>query len=136
MSTRWIKFLFLVGVAMLIHARPPETSVKIYYIPFDVQTYEPVSADNIDNQAFIVISMRRDWISEEILSCITPTTPISMDKKGVRLKIIIKNDVYLFDANGNGVMNHKRAVFLNTNKIGHILSAKKVVIPMGPVTLE
>lgn len=121
---------------MVAYAKPPDSSIKIYYLPFGIQTYAPVTENNIEAQAFVSVALKHDWISGEISSCISRRDAISMDKNRVRLKIIIKGDAYLFDGDGNGVMNKKVGVRLDVAKISPILSPEKVVIPLGPPKIE
>jgi hypothetical protein len=97
----------------------PPTSMKIFWIPPEVETYIAMTADNIEAQAFKIVDIRDSGQAGDILALIKKSKQ-TIDGKRVRIKLSVENKSatsYIFDSNGIGVSSSGEAVQIDLNKL-------------------
>lgn len=93
--------LIIMGACEADDQRLDET-VVIYYKPFNIGTYLPVTPDNIEQQANCVFRVPRSAIVvREIFSVLSEAPPGKFDYLVVRVKIVVdEHDVTFVDIDG------------------------------------
>lgn len=79
-----------------------EAHMKINYIPFEVQTYVPVTIKDIENRAFYKFEVAENSeLSIKLINILHNDNPGTFDYKMVRLKVQKGNKIYYVDSKGN-----------------------------------
>ena len=103
---------------------------KVYYFPFRNITDVPITMKNIEAQSIIRLDINVDGNYDEFRKMISPSDTTKMDKKNIRLKIIIGNIVYCFDRFGNGIAEGKNPVFIDIKKFEKVISDRGINIKL------
>jgi hypothetical protein len=76
--------------------------MKIYYIPFKVETYIPVTIDDIEKRAFYSFKVpESSKLTIELKKLLNANIPGTFNNKAVRLKVIEGSNIYYVDSLGN-----------------------------------
>jgi hypothetical protein len=127
------RMIMLLAIAfMSVFSWAAEYSAKIFYIPFDIKTYSPITINKIEHSAFVQANLREKWGISDLMSCIERTNRIEFNDQMVRLKVIVSGETYYFDSFGNGVLNSSIGVKLNKKKAGSMFSANGIYLRLGP----
>jgi hypothetical protein len=95
--------------------------VVVYEIPAGVETYVPVTRDDIEERAFKVVSLKNDKQASEAIALIHETHE-AFDPKRIRVKIVKGDESYVFDANGIGVSSSGKSVAIDISQLTVVLS--------------
>lgn len=130
MRIRWISLMlgFLVAVFPVLG----QYHSKIYYIPFEVRTNEPVTSRSIELNAFAAVSLKHQWFELHFLKMIKHRQECKINENQIRLKVVIGKDVYVFDRFGYGVMNRKHGVWIDKRDFLTIFMDNSIALPLGP----
>jgi len=94
--------------------------VVVFWIPPEVETYVPVTKENIEQMAFKIVSVRNEKQADEVLSLIHKSNK-GLDSKKIRIKISTDRGFYILDANGIGVSSRGEAVEMDIQKLKLVL---------------
>jgi len=94
--------------------------VVVFWIPPQVETYVPVTMENIEQMAFKIVSIRNERQADQVLGLIQKSKQ-GLDSKKLRIKISTDRGFYGFDANGIGVSSKGEAVKIDIQKLKHVL---------------
>jgi hypothetical protein len=98
MSNRTI----IVGVILLAVLSCKSIACELFYVPFSMQTYQPVTGADIEKRAHRSIKLPVDEKTRALVKEIVATAGNQkFDKKNVRLKILCGKNVVLVDNKGN-----------------------------------
>lgn len=76
--------------------------MKVYYIPFEVKTYVPVTIENIGNRAFYVFQITTESDqAKNLIKILDENDAGTFNSKMVRLKVQLQGKTYFVDSNGN-----------------------------------
>src|SRR5437762_694380 len=76
--------------------------MEVFWIPPEVETYIPVTADNIEGEAFKLVQIKNEKQAREVIDLIRVSNQ-SADPKRIRVKIVVDQKSYNFDSNGLGI---------------------------------
>jgi hypothetical protein len=96
------------------------TAVDVFWIPPEVQTYTPITADNIERAAFKIVHIRDDDQAEKVIRLIQNSKQMS-DSKLIRVKISFGSQFYNFDRDGIGISSTGDRVQIDLNKLKAVL---------------
>lgn len=85
---------------------------KVFYTPFEAKTSDIIDANNIEKISMVTIFVAGTFEADEILKLIKPSQS-KTNKKALRLKLVVLDDVYLFDSYGVGIKNKKDSVCID-----------------------
>lgn len=94
--------------------------VVVFWIPPKVDTYVPVTAENIEQRAFKVVSIKNEQQADQLLSLVQKSTQ-QLDSMRIRIKISTDHGAYDFDFNGVGVSSSGEAVKIDIQKLKDVL---------------
>src|SRR5258708_30451587 len=94
--------------------------VVVFWIAPQIETYVPVTMENIENMAFKVVSVNNDRQADQILNLIQ-TSNQGPDSKKIRIKISTGGRFYDFDANGTGISSKGETVKIDIQKLKQLL---------------
>lgn len=92
----------------------------VFWIPPQIETYVPVTIENIEQMAFKTVSVKNEKQAGQILSLIQGSNQ-KLDSKKVRIKISTDRGFYNFDANGIGVSSKGESVKIDIQKLKQVL---------------
>ena len=101
-------------VGAIAYAEETMNDVFVYYVPFDVDTYVPVTTENIVEQSFCKLSFAESSDAAKSLTyLLTTATSGAFSNKVVRLKVSKPNGIDMFVDTDGGVLitgddGHKR----------------------------
>lgn len=76
--------------------------MKIYYVPFNVETYVPVTINNIEDMAFYKFEVHNNSeLAIKLINLLEQNGHNDFDDKRVRLKVINNGKTYYVDSNCN-----------------------------------
>jgi hypothetical protein len=78
------------------------TSVDVWWIPPDVETYVPITADNIEKRAFKFVHVQDNHQAEEVIGLIQRSERAAVLGR-IRAKISFDDKSYNFDSDGIGI---------------------------------
>jgi len=79
-----------------------EDRMKIYFIPFNVQTYVPVTMNNIEEKAFHVFEITNNSkLAIKLIRMLDQDNYGILDDKMIRLKLQNRDKIYYVDSKGN-----------------------------------
>jgi ABC-type microcin C transport system permease subunit YejE len=94
-------FLIFIILGVQILCAKSLAKTEAFYMPFDVQTYVPVTADNIEQQCSYHILTEDNSLAEFFISSLKRSDGKNFSGVMIRLKMRIKNNVYYVDSDGN-----------------------------------
>jgi hypothetical protein len=95
-------------------------NVVVFWIPPQVETYIPVTSENIEKMAFKVVTIKNERQADEVLRLIQESNK-AVDAKRIRIKISNGEQFYDFDGTGIGVSSKGRAVKIDVEKLKRVL---------------
>jgi len=105
---------------------------RIAYLPFSVQTYAPVTTQNIERNAYLTISVRNQSIPKAVISLINNESTNKMDPKSIRLLVTQDQTKYIFDRYGHGLRNGKQPVCISTKEFEKLITEDRINLPLNP----
>ena len=111
---------------MLVHPllgdQSQEAVALIYYIPFNIETYVPVTVDDIEKRAHLKLVLLEESDLLGRLAKLLSDNKVrgSFDGRVVRLKVVLKKEVYFVDADG-GVKHNGSEYTINPDEIEKIV---------------
>jgi hypothetical protein len=116
-------FKLLSILAIICCAAEAQVSAKVivFEIPSGIETYVPVTGNDIEERAFKVVSLRNEKQASEAIALIRETHDVA-DPKKIRLKIVAGNEFYVFDARGVGVSSSGKQVKIDIAQLEVVLS--------------
>jgi putative lipoic acid-binding regulatory protein len=94
--------------------------VVAFWIPSQVETYAPVTPENIERMAFKVVSVKNERQADQVVSLIERTNQ-RLDANRIRIKISTEQNFYNFDANGIGISSNGEQVKIDIQKLKQVL---------------
>ncbi len=94
--------------------------VKVFWIPPDVETYIPVTPENIEEMAFKIVEIKDDKQASDVMALIQKTNQV-VESKRIRVKISSHDKFYNFDSNGIGVSSAGEAVKIDLKRLKQVL---------------
>ena len=79
--------------------------VTVYFVPFEVETYVPITPSTIRASAWEKWTIRAESRISQLLDLLDHGDKAQFDEKRVRGEVIVKNHTYFVDANGVVVRN-------------------------------
>jgi hypothetical protein len=114
---RLVRMISLLSIlSSQIIAGKASTTVDVWWIPPDVETYTPVTADNIEERAFKVVHVQDDHQAEEVIALIQRSGRVA-DPARIRVKISFDDKSYDFDPDGIGVSSKGERVQIDLRKL-------------------
>lgn len=97
----------------IAYAEENMNDVFVYYMPFDVDTYVPVTTENIEEQSFCKLSFSESSdVAKSLIYLLTKATTGAFSNKVVRLKVSSPSADIFVDMDGGvliaGDEQHKR----------------------------
>ncbi|MBI1912830.1 MAG: hypothetical protein HYS21_12625 [Deltaproteobacteria bacterium] len=113
--------LFLEGGATAKMKEDPNIFMKIFFIPFKVSTYIPVTMDHIEERSLNTIWFAKNHVfGEEIKKILESSrTDKKIDNKIIRLKVEFLEDNHKYYIDQNGIV-------LKDDKINYLLSKEEM----------
>lgn len=96
------------------------SKVVVFWVPPEIETYLPVTAENIEQWAFKIVTIKNEKQAKQVLSLIQKSNQ-SLDSKKIRIKISTDREFYNFDAKGVGVSSKGEAVKIDIQKLKQVL---------------
>ncbi len=94
--------------------------VVVFWIPPEVQTYVPVTGENIEQRAFKIVSIKNERQADQVLSLIQRSSQ-SLDSNEIRIKIVNNDIFYICDKHGVGISSTHEAVKIDIPKLKQVL---------------
>lgn len=82
-----------------------QRTATVFYIPFSVQTYAPVTPSTIEASAFEIWTVSGDMAVSELLAALRDGAPATFDPRVVRVLVLVDGQRYYVDA--DGVASHE-----------------------------
>ena len=101
-------------------AGPVSKNVEVYWIPPEVETYAPVTAENIEKMAFKIVQIKNEPQATETVSLIQKSNQ-KVDALRIRIKIVSGDNFYNFDSNGVGVSSAGEGFRIDLKKLKLVL---------------
>jgi hypothetical protein len=121
-------YALFIGFCALACKSPGEAKMTAYYIPFSVETYIPVTVEDIEEKAHFVFLIEGDYL-KKINELLTKKSEGTFDGQKVRMKLKSKNGDLFVDANGGVVGPDHREFKISAleleNLITPLLQGKK-----------
>jgi hypothetical protein len=115
-----VAFLALALLSFHSYGAKAMEKVVVFWIPSQVETYAPVTADNIEQMAFKTVSVRNERQAGQIVSLIEKANQ-KLDANRIRIKISTEQNSYNFDANGIGISSNGEQVKIDIQKLKQVL---------------
>jgi putative lipoic acid-binding regulatory protein len=115
-----VAFLVLALVNSQSYGAKAMEKVVAFWIPSEVETYAPVTAENIERMAFKIVTVKNERQADQIVSLIERTNQ-KLDANRIRIKISTEQNFYNFDANGIGISSNGEQVKIDIRKLKQVL---------------
>ncbi|HEV2617612.1 MAG TPA: hypothetical protein VGU63_13485 [Candidatus Acidoferrales bacterium] len=92
----------------------------VFWIPPQIETYTPVTAENIEQRAFKIVTVRNGKQGDQVLSLIQKSNQRPQSGR-IRIKISTESEFYDFDSNGIGVSSRGEDVKIGIKKLKQAL---------------
>lgn len=89
---------------------------EVFWVPPQVETYTPVTAENIEKMAFKIVTIKNERQADEIVGLIHKSDQAANSTR-IRVKISTDEQFYNFDSNGVGVSSAGEAVGIDLKKL-------------------
>jgi hypothetical protein len=113
-------FLVLALLNSQSHGANVIAEVAVFWIPSQIEFYAPVTADNIEQSAFKIVSVKNERQAQQVVSLIEITNQ-KLNAYRIRVKISTKQNFYNFDANGIGISSKGEQVKIDVQKLKQVL---------------
>ena len=94
--------------------------VVVFWIPPEVETYVPVTPENIEEVAFKIVHIKNQKQADKIIDLIEKSDQ-SVDSKRIRAKIVTDDRFYNFDSKGTGISSTGQAVKIDLKNLKLVL---------------
>lgn len=109
MKQTWALGCFVLSIFIGLCSCTPGKSMKAFYIPFDVQTYVPVTRDNIETMANYSVSIPESSETyRTVRSAFQNRGAGTIDGRMIRLKVVMYDVTVWADALGGAMDNDGR----------------------------
>jgi hypothetical protein len=115
-----LAFLVLALVNLQSYGAKAMEKVVAFWIPSQVETYAPVTPENIERMAFKVVSVKNERQADQVITLIERTNQ-KLDANRIRIKISTEQNSYNFDANGIGISSNGEQVKIDIQKLKQVL---------------
>jgi putative lipoic acid-binding regulatory protein len=115
-----VAFFVLALVNLQSYGAKAMEKVVVFWIPSQVETYAPVTPENIERMAFKVVSVKNERQADQVVSLIERTNQ-KLDANRIRIKISTEQNFYNFDANGIGISSNGEQVKIDIQKLKQVL---------------
>jgi len=115
-----VAFLVLALASSQSYGAKAMEKVVAFWIPSQVETYAPVTAENIEQMAFKIVSVKNERQADQVVSLIERTDQ-KLDANRIRIKISTEQNYYNFDANGIGISSNGEHVKIDIQKLKQVL---------------
>jgi len=115
-----VAFFVLALVNLQSYGAKAMEKVVVFWIPSQVETYAPVTPENIERMAFKVVSAKNERQADQVVSLIERTNQ-KLDANRIRIKISTEQNFYNFDANGIGISSNGEQVKIDIQKLKQVL---------------
>ena len=124
--------IFFVSRMDTLATSKKEPFSKLYFIEFKVQTYFPVTMEDVEKQSgFIFYFYKKNPLLIEIREILgNRSTVKTIDNKCIRLKIIYSEEKYFVDCNGVVLKNGKTTFLLNDSEMKRL---EKLILNLNGV---
>jgi len=95
-------------------------AVDVFWIPPGVETYAPVTASNIEEEAFKIVHIRDRHQREEVIDLIR-NSERATDAKRIRIKVSYEDKSYNFDSDGIGISSQGERVQIDLKRFKAVL---------------
>ena len=95
-------------------------SVEVFWIPPEVETYVPVTTDNIESAAFKIVRIKNEKQARKVLDLIQESSQ-ELNSKKIRVKIVTADKFYNFDSNGVGISSVGQTVKVDLKNLKRVL---------------
>jgi len=119
MRTIWL-FVISVIIGSVQAGGQVKSNVVVFKIPAEIETYTPITSDNIEKSAFTVVYVRDDKQASKVIDLIEQTTQ-AFNPKRIRVKISRGKMFYVFDSDGIGMASSGQAVKLDLKALKLVL---------------
>ena len=120
MRRLYIGFLASLVIAFPNYGKQASTKVVVFWMPPQVETYTPVTMQNIEDRAFKVVSIRNEKQAGQLIGLVQ-TSDQRFASGRIRIKITTEHGFYDFDASGLGVSSTGKAMKINIEKLKQVL---------------
>jgi len=111
----------LLGLASLqSHGAKATDKVVVFWIPSQMETYTPVTPENIERMAFKTVSVKNKHQADQVVALIEQTSR-KLDANRIRIKISTEQISYNFDADGIGISSSGEQVKIDIQKLKQVL---------------
>lgn len=115
-----MRLLYMISLFLIMASRSNggkvSTDVEVFWIPPEVETYVPVTPENIEKMAFKIVWVKNEKQAEEVVGLIQ-TSNQAVDSKRIRVKISTGDKYYTFDSDGIGVSSAGEAVRIDLKRL-------------------
>ncbi|MBI4744935.1 MAG: hypothetical protein HY776_09015 [Actinobacteria bacterium] len=113
--------IFLLFALGACNSKGENMYINVYYIPFKIQTYTPVTIQDIERRAFYKFKINSESeLSIKLVKLLESKNRGKFDDKVVRLKVKIGEKIYYVDSEGN-IKKGERITKVNTIDIEELL---------------
>jgi hypothetical protein len=95
--------------------------VNVFWIPPEVETYIPVTPENIEKAAFKIVYVKNEKQANQLIGLIQKSNQV-VDSKRIRVKVSADGKFYNFDSYGIGASSEGEAVMIDLKKLKLVLS--------------
>jgi len=113
-------FFVLALISLAGYGGKMSKNLVVFWVPPEIETYTPVTAENIEQRAFKIITIRNEEQADQVLSLIQKSNQ-RLESGRIRIKISADTGFYNFDANGIGVSSRGEAVKIDIPKLREVL---------------
>jgi len=92
----------------------------VFWVPPEIETYLPVTAENIEQRAFKIVTIRNEEQADQVVGLVQKSNQ-RLESGRIRIKISTDRGFYNFDASGIGVSSTGEAVKIDIQKLKQVL---------------
>lgn len=120
-----MRLLYAISVLLAIvgsqsYGGKVSSKVVVFWVPPQIETYTPVTVENIEQRAFKIVTVRNGKQADQVLSLIQKSNQ-RLESARIRIKVSTDREFYDFDANGVGISSKGEAVEINIAKLKEVL---------------
>ena len=95
-------------------------NVDVFWIPPEIESYIPVTDENIEEMAFKIVHIKNEKQAGEVMNLIHKSDRV-VDRKRIRVKVSTDGRSYYFDSNGIGASSVGKNVDIDLRKLKAVL---------------
>ena len=95
-------------------------NVTVFWVPPEIETYLPVTAENIEQRAFKIVTSRNEEQADQVVGLIQKSNQ-RLESGRIRIKISTDSGFDNFDAKGIGLSSKTEAVKIDIQKLKQVL---------------